>query len=248
MKWPRSAEQQKLQADLQRSTPSECPHLPQQTLQRSSGSSREPGGETGGGRGGGGSTMPQCSPSARPQNKAQWLHCQQTFSCTLLGLPDTRPLLFFNNSTTTFSGAGATVCSSAAGLKETILRSTAAVSDCFCIFFHSDAPTDVLQENGRLSPRRRELGRGRFLVPELLKTAGVENTVVHSARQSAEFSRVGINGRSGFSFRKRTESEGTLGMNHSQQRCPSMIHRTTAMDFKNLNAGASILKNQRGRR
>ncbi len=41
--------------------------------------------------------MPQCSPSARPRNKAQWLHCQQAFSCTFIGLPDTRPLPFFNN-------------------------------------------------------------------------------------------------------------------------------------------------------
>lgn len=40
--------------------------------------------------------MPQCSPSARPRNKAQWLHCQQAFSCTFIGLPDTRPLLVFN--------------------------------------------------------------------------------------------------------------------------------------------------------
>lgn len=112
-------------------------------------------GAPGGGRGGGGSTMPQCSPSARPRNKAQWLHCQQAFSCTLRGLPDTRPLLFFNNSTTTFSGAGATVGSSAAGLKEAILRSTAAVSDCFRLSFIPTLRRTCLQENGRLSPRRR---------------------------------------------------------------------------------------------
>lgn len=50
-----------------------------------------------GGRGGRSSTMPQCSPSARPRNKAQWLHCQLAFSCTFIGLPDTMPLPFFNN-------------------------------------------------------------------------------------------------------------------------------------------------------
>lgn len=76
---------------------SESPNLQEQTLERSTGSSQEPGGGTGRGRGGGSSTMPQCSPSARPRNKAQWLHCQQAFSCTFIGLPDTRPLPFFNN-------------------------------------------------------------------------------------------------------------------------------------------------------
>lgn len=117
------------------------------TLERSTGSSQEPGGGTGTGRGGRSSTMPQCSPSARPWNKAQWLHCQQAFSCTFIGLPDTRPLPVSITSTTTFSGAGATVCSSTAGVKETILRSTAAFWDAFCLssdFFHSNATTDTL--------------------------------------------------------------------------------------------------------
>lgn len=76
---------------------SKSPNLQEQTLKWSTGSSQEPGGGIGRGRGGQCSTMPQCSPSVRPRNKAQWMHCQQAFSCTFIGLPDTRPLPFFNN-------------------------------------------------------------------------------------------------------------------------------------------------------
>lgn len=125
----------------------------EQPLQRSSESSQEHVGGTRRGRGGHGSTMPQCSPSARPPNRAQWLHCQQAVSCTFIGLPDTRPLSFFNNQhNNLFTGRGNGLL-----LDRRAERDHSALNGrwlrlffCLCHFFHST--TNMLWENGRLSP------------------------------------------------------------------------------------------------
>lgn len=138
----RERTREKLQADLQSLMPSESPHL--QPSRGALGAARSLEEKPGVG---GEAAAAQCL-SVAPQRGLETRHN----GCTV-----SRPSLagfssFSITSTTTFSGARATVCSSTTGLKETILRSAAAVSDCFCPFFHSNTTTDMLQENGRLSP------------------------------------------------------------------------------------------------
>lgn len=134
----------KLQAHLQSPMPSESPH--RQPSRGALGAARSPEEKPGEG---GEAAAAQCL-SVAPQRGLETRHN----ACTVSWPSPAGFSSFSITSTTTFSGARATVCSSTTSLKETILRPTAAVSDCFCpfFFFHSNATTDILQENGRLSP------------------------------------------------------------------------------------------------
>lgn len=211
---------------------SESPHLREQTLERSAGSSQEPEEEPGEGGEAGAAQCLSVAPQRGLENKAQWLHCQQAFSCTFRGLPDTRPLPVFNNQhNNLFRGrSNGLLLDRRPERDHSALngRRLRLVLSSLLIFF---IPVPRLTCYERMGDYRQAVGH--FLVPnglwvELLKTektTGVEHIVVHSTRQSAEFSNFWIKGWSDSPFRKKKKGyERKCGMNDSQQRCPSMIH------------------------
>ncbi len=207
----------KTQADLQSST------LMRANPRAEHWSSKEPRGGTGRGRGGRGSTMPQCGPSARPRDKAQWLHCQQALSCTFRGLPDTRPLPSFTKQhNNLFRGPsnglllGRRPERDHSALNGRCLRwflSLLWFSSFQCYHWHAMGEWEIITMLLLTQP---------WAMAANWKTIGVENIVVHSRRQSAEFSGFCLNGWIFHSGRQKSEIK--WGMNDAQKWCPSKIH------------------------
>lgn len=174
------------------------------TLEWSPGSSQEPGGGLRGGLGDGGEAA-QCL-SVAPQ-RGQTRHNGSSVSrpsCTFIGLPDTRPLPFFNNQHNNLfrRRSNGLLLGHWAERDHSVPNGRS-----LRCFFHPPAATDVLLENGRLPSCCCSPGRGDFFAFNGWKTAGVENTVVHSTRLSAEFSDFRITGWKKFPIEQKKSEE-----------------------------------------